>query len=221
MFSRIQCISIREETLYTFIIGGVHLRNLPMSTNLYKQRRELLINYYKHYKQLPTYDDLAGLFGVKSKGSLHKYVQKFVDDDLIARSDTGRLIPTTKLYGLRVLGSVQAGFPSPAEEELVDTLSLDQFLIEEPASSYLLQVSGDSMIDAGIVEGDMVIVDRARLPKVGDIVIAQVDNDWTMKFLMKKGSKMFLRAANSKYPDIHPRDELSIGGVVRSVIRKY
>lgn len=192
-----------------------------MSQDLYQERRELLINYYKRYKQLPTYNDLADLFGVRSKGSLHKYVQKFVEDELIARSETGRLIPTTKLYGLRVLGYVQAGFPSPAEEELVDTLSLDQFLIEEPASSYLLQVSGDSMINAGIVEGDMVIVDRVRTPKTGDIVIAQVDNEWTMKFLMKKGSAMFLRAANKKYPDIHPKDELSIGGVVRSVIRKY
>ncbi|PIR74579.1 MAG: LexA family transcriptional repressor [Candidatus Magasanikbacteria bacterium CG10_big_fil_rev_8_21_14_0_10_47_10] len=192
-----------------------------MSEQLYHRRRELLIAYYRRHKQLPTYDDLAELFGVRSKGSIYKYVDKFIHDDLIAKSDTGRLIPTTKLYGLRVLGSVQAGFPSPAEEELVDTMSMDAWLIENPDASYLLQVSGDSMINAGIVEGDMVIVDRSKDPTVGDIVIAQVDNEWTMKYFMKRGNGIFLRAANSKYPDIHPSDELTIGGVVTSVVRKY
>lgn len=192
-----------------------------MTQKLYDARKDLLIKYYRRYKQLPTYDELTDLFGVQSKGSLHKYVNKFVDDDLIAKSETGRLIPTTKLYGLRVLGSIQAGFPSPAEEELVDTMSLDQWLIENPDASYMLQVSGDSMIEAGIVEGDMVVVDRSKTPKTGDIVVAQVDNDWTMKYMMKRGKSLFLRAANKKYPDIHPRDELSIGGVVTSVIRKY
>lgn len=192
-----------------------------MTQKLYDVRKERLIKYYRRYKQLPTYDELTDLFEVSSKGSLYKYVQKFVDDDLIAKSDTGRLIPTTKLYGLRVLGSVQAGFPSPAEEELVDTMSLDQWLVENPDASYMLQVSGDSMINAGIVEGDMVVVDRSKTPKSGDIVVAEVDSDWTMKYLIKRGKNMFLRAANKKYPDIHPSDELCIGGVVTSVIRKY
>lgn len=190
-------------------------------SSLYESRKDSLIRYYKRYKQLPTYDELAELFNVRSKGSMHKYIQKFIDDGFVAKSDTGRLIPTTKLYGLRVLGSVQAGFPTSAEEETIDTMSLDQFLIQSPEASYLLQVSGDSMIDAGIMEGDMVIVDRTRTPNSGDIVVADVDGDWTMKYLMKRGSKTFLRAANKKYPDIHPQDELKIAGTVSSVIRKY
>lgn len=192
-----------------------------MSEYLYNTRKDLLVSYYRRHKQLPTYDELTELFGVKSKGSLYKYVDKFIDDELVAKSETGRLIPTTKLYGLRVLGSVQAGFPSPAEEELADTLSIDEWLIENPDACYLLQVSGDSMVEAGIVEGDMVIVDRSRAPKAGDIVIAQVDNDWTMKYFMKRNGSVFLRAANKKYQDIIPDDELTIGGVVTSVVRKY
>lgn len=192
-----------------------------MKKNLYEERKDLLIKYYKRHKQLPTYDELVGIFAVQSKGSLHKYVYKFIDDGLVARSETGRLIPTTKLYGLRVLGSVQAGFPTPAEEEHVSTLSLDEFLIRNPELSYLLQVNGDSMIDAGIMEGDLVIVDRSRTPQVGDIVVAEVDGEWTMKFYMKKRDKVFLRAANKKYPDIHPKDELKVAGTVSSVIRKY
>lgn len=192
-----------------------------MTQSLYEERKRKLIKFYRLHKRLPTYDELVDLFEVKSKGSIHKYIQKFIEDELIGKSDGGKLIPTTKLYGLRVLGSVQAGFPTPAEEELVDTMSLDEFLIHNPDASYLLQVSGDSMIDAGIMGGDLVIVDRGRSPKIGDIVVAEVDGDWTMKYLMKRGNTNFLRAANKKFPDIHPEDEMNIAGVVTSVIRKY
>ncbi len=191
------------------------------NNSLYEIRKKSIITYYKRHKQLPTYDELADLFDVRSKGSIHKYVQKFIEDGYMDRSDTGRLVPTTKLYGLRVLGSVQAGFPSSAEEETADTLSLDEFLIQSPEASYMLQVSGDSMIEAGIMEGDMVVVDRSKTPQSGDIVVAEVDSDWTMKYLIKRGGKMFLRAANKNYPDIHPEDELKIAGTVTSVIRKY
>lgn len=192
-----------------------------MSPTVYEQRKKKLLRYYRENHALPTYDELVDLFEVRSKGSIHKYVQKFIEDGLIGKSETGKLIPTSKLYGLRVLGSVQAGFPSPAEEELADTMSLDEYLIQNPSASYILQVSGDSMIDAGIVEGDMVIVDRSKTASSGDIVIANVDDDWTMKYYIKRGGKIFLRAANKKYPDIHPEYELKIGGVVTSVIRKY
>ena len=192
-----------------------------MSPTIYEQRKKKLMKYYKENHALPTYDELVDLFEVKSKGSIHKYVQKFIEDGLMGKNETGKLIPTSKLYGLRVLGSVQAGFPTASEEELADTMSLDTYLIDNPTASYILNVSGDSMIDAGIVEGDMVIVDRSKEAKSGDIIVANVDNDWTMKYLIKRGPKMFLRAANKKYPDIHPEEELKIGGVVTSVVRKY
>ena len=192
-----------------------------MTKKLYDDRKNVLVSYYREHHCLPAYDELAALFGVRSKGSLYKYLQKFIDDGLVGKSINGKLIPTTKLYGLRVLGTVQAGFPSPAEEELVDTMGLDDYLIENPDASYLLQVTGDSMIDAGIMSGDMVIVNRGKSPRPGDIVIAQVDTEWTMKYLMEKGKNVFLRAANKKYPDIYPEEEMKIGGVVSSVIRKY
>ena len=83
--------------------------------------------------------------------------------------------------GLPVLGYVIAGFPTPAEEELRDLLSFDEYLITRPNSSFILKVSGDSMINAGILPGDLVIVEKGRNPKTGDIVIAEVDGKWTMK----------------------------------------
>jgi SOS regulatory protein LexA len=192
-----------------------------MTKGLYKTRKNHLIHFYKKFKRLPTYDEFAEVFNVKSKGSIHKYVYKFIEDGLLIKSDGGKLIPTTKLYGLRVLGSVQAGFPTTAEQEDLETLSLDEYLIGNPDTTYMLSVSGDSMIDAGIVEGDMVIVDRVKDPRSGDIVVADVDGDWTLKYFIERGAKVFLRAANKNYPDIHPQDELVIGGVVTSIIRKY
>ena len=108
-----------------------------------------------------------------------------------------------------------------AEEEVVDFVSLNDLLIHEPSATYLLTVNGDSMKDAGIVKGDLVIVNRNTQAKPGSVVVAEVDHEWTLKYFMKKGSKIFLRAANPKYPDIYPRQQLRVGGVVTGVVRKY
>jgi len=205
----------------TNVLYNKNITNYVMSKQTYEERKTKLLNYFRKFKEIPSYDEMLELFDLSSKGSLYKYVQKFIEEGVLEKGSTGKLIPTSKLYGIRKLGSVQAGFPSPAEEELVDTMSLDEWLIEHPEASYMLNVQGDSMIDAGIVEGDMVIVDRTRKPDVGDIVVALVDGDWTMKYFMKKGNKTYLRAANRRYPDIHPEEELQIGGVVSTVIRKY
>ena len=122
---------------------------------------------------------------------------------------------------LPVAGAVAAGWPSPAEEELRDIISLDQYLITRPESSFLVKVSGDSMKGAGIMNGDMVIVEKGRNPKNGDIVLADVDGEWTMKYFRKKGRDIFLEAANPEYSAIGPREELRLGGIVTAVIRKY
>jgi SOS regulatory protein LexA len=126
-----------------------------------------------------------------------------------------------KAAGIQVPGSVEAGFPSPAEEELVDTLSLDELLIQNREATFLLKVSGDSMSGAGILPDDMVIVDKGRTAKSGDIVIAQVDGEWTMKYLRKRGDTVTLVAANPAYQPIKPKNELKIAGVVTAVVRKY
>jgi len=149
-------------------------------------------------------------------------IDHLVEKSIVKRDATGRLIPTHFFEGgLRLLGSVQAGFPSPAEEELIDVISLDKFLVRRKEASCLVRVMGDSMIDAGILPGDIVIVERGRDPKQGDIVIAQVDGEWTMKYYYKYGKDVVLKAANKKYPPIKPKEELKVSGVVVSCIRKY
>jgi len=145
-----------------------------------------------------------------------------VGPDVLERDAKFRLIPLSSTAApLRMLGIVEAGFPSPAEESLADNISLDDLLIQNREASFLIKVSGDSMTGAGIMPGDMVIVDRGLVAKSGDIVIAEVDGQWTMKYLRKRGEDVVLLPANPKYQPIRPKLELKIAGVVTAVVRKY
>ena len=126
-----------------------------------------------------------------------------------------------RVVGLMINGEVCAGFPSPAEEELRDVISFDDYLVAHPDASFLLSVTGDSMSGAGIMEKDLVIVERGRQPKNGDIILAEVDGNWTMKYFCKKGKTITLEAANPKYPPIVPQTELRVAGVITALVRKY
>ncbi len=123
-------------------------------------------------------------------------------------------------HTLRLLNRVHAGFASPAEDDMADTITVGEYLIRDKDASFLLQVVGDSMIDAGIHEGDMVIFERTANVKAGDIVIALTEDGYTLKFLRKKGDSYFLEAANDKYPPMFPK-EGQIIGVVTGTFRKY
>jgi SOS regulatory protein LexA len=186
-----------------------------------KERIMAITLFYKEKKRMPSYSEIGSITGLRSKNAVFKLVSKLERSGIIRKDEKGRLIPKSLIHPVKVIGTVEAGFPSPAEEELIDTLSLDEFLIDNPASTFMLRVSGDSMTGAGILPGDMVLVDRSLVPKDGDIVVAQVDGEWTMKFLRKRGSNIALIPANEKYKPIRPKKELNIAGVVRATIRKY
>lgn len=184
----------------------------------YKQK---IVRFYKHNRRMPNYAEIMALLGFKSKNAVFKLINRLAADNFLSKDAKGKLSPK-KLYGeLKVLGRVEAGFPSPAEEELSDTMSLDEYLIKNKEATYMLKVSGESMKDAGIMPGDMVLVDRSLTPVDGNIVIAEVDNQWTIKYFRKKGKKIYLEPANKNFPIIFPKEELKIAAVVRAVIRKY
>ena len=176
--------------------------------------------FYRENRRPPSFAEVARVCGYKSKNAAYELIQKLVEKGLVQKDRRGRIL-LDSLCGTKLLGTVQAGWPSPAEEELVDILNLDDYLIQHPQQSYLIKVTGDSMIDAGIHEGDLVIVERGRTAKDKDIVIAQVDGEWTMKYYQKNGTRASLVPANKKYSTIVPQRELVIAGVVTGVIRKY
>jgi SOS regulatory protein LexA len=192
-----------------------------MSEETLRSRVRELSRFYRREGRMPSFAELGEITGLRSKNAVSKLVGRLSERGVLARDGKGRLIPRSLASPVRVLGTVEAGWPSPAEEELADTFSLEEYLVSNPEATFLLKVSGDSMSGAGILPGDMVLVDKGRPPKNGDIVVAEVDGAWTMKYLKKQGKKVTLLPANPRYKPIHPRSELRVAGVVTAVIRKY
>lgn len=186
-----------------------------------RSRIREISRFYCQKGRMPSFSEIGEIVGMSSKNAVFKLVNKLERLKVLERDKKGRLVPGSIAFPIKMLGTVEAGFPSPAEEELLDTLSLDDLLIQNREATFLLKVSGDSMSGAGILPGDMVLVDKGESPKSGDIVIAEVDGEWTMKYLKKRGESAVLLPANPKYQPIRPKKELKIAGVVTAVIRKY
>lgn len=177
--------------------------------------------FYFNHRRLPSYSEMCSLFGFNSKRSIFNLVQKLIEKGIVEKDHEGKLIPKKLFPTLNILGSVAAGNPTPAEQQLLETLSFDRFLINKPDKSYLLRVSGESMWDAGIHPGDLVVVESGNTPKNGDIVVAEVDGDFTVKYFQREKEQIKLVPANKKFSPILPAQNLRIVGVVVSVIRKY
>ena len=190
-----------------------------MSDEQYKKK---LTQFYKGRKRMPTYAEFMDITGFKSKNAVSKLVDRLVEDGVVEKDSSGHLVPSRIFGEVKLLGYVEAGFPSVAEEELLDTISLDEYLIGKREATFLLKVKGQSMIEAGIHEGDMVIVERTDGAKTGDIVIAEVDGGFTMKYLRTdKRGRFYLEPANKKFKNIYPESDLKVVAVVKAVIRKY
>ncbi len=118
--------------------------------------------------------------------------------------------------------AVAAGFPSPAEEHAHKRLDLNDILIKHPQATFLMRVRGSSMRDAGIDDGDVILVDRAIRACHGHVVVAVVDGEFTVKRLWQRGAGIRLQAANPTYPDIIPADgqTVEVWGVVTRAIKE-
>ena len=131
---------------------------------------------------------------------------------------------TTKKFKIPLLtDSVSAGFPSPADDHTEENIDLNEHLISNPFSTFFLRVKGDSMINAGIKDKDLIIVDKSLIAKPGDIVIAMIDGEFTVKRLSIKNDELYLKAENHNYPDFRFKNHLNvqIWGVVIYSIHSY
>lgn len=183
--------------------------------------REKIERFYRKHKRMPGYSEMCTLFGFSSKNAVAKVVQKLVDAGLVKKDTQGRLVPFSLREEIPLAGYVEAGLPSPAEEMTLDRITMEDLLLGQREKMYFLRVKGLSMVDAGIHEGDLLLVERTETAKTGDIVVANIDGEWTVKYLREKNGKKYLEAANEDYEDLWPEEQLEIGGVVRSVIRTY
>jgi repressor LexA len=179
-----------------------------------------LKDFYRSCKRLPSYSEMVKIFGFASKKSVFDLVHKWIEEGILQKVND-KLSPTNKFFSLPLLGIIKAGYPILAEENR-QYLSLDEYLIEDPNSSFLLRVSGDSMIEEGIYDGDIVIIQRTKEANSGDVVLAEIDKEFTLKILKKDTKKKvtYLVAANPNYPPFYPKYELKIHGVVKGVVRK-
>jgi DNA polymerase V len=118
---------------------------------------------------------------------------------------------------------VEAGFPSPAEDHIEKTLDINELLIEHPAATFFVRVAGDSMIGAGIHAGDVLVVDRSKTATDGNIIIALVNGDYTVKRLSNKNGSIELHPENTAYTPIQlsGQDELIVWGVVTGLARQF
>ncbi len=179
-----------------------------------------LKKFYRKYYRLPSYSEMLTLFSFRSKRSVFRIIQQLIESGFINKIKN-KLAPTSKFFAIPLLGLVKAGFPIIADEDR-NYLSLDEFLIEDPTSSFLFKVSGDSLTGIGVFEGDIVIIEKKREALPGDVVLAEIDSEWTLKILKRNRERksLYLEAANPKYPPLYPRQELKIFGVVKAIIRK-
>lgn len=119
--------------------------------------------------------------------------------------------------------AVAAGFPSPADDYIEGRLSLDEHLISNKDATFFVRAKGNSMTGAGIFDGDLLVVDKSLTPSSGDIVIAVVDGDLTVKRFIRRGEKVILKPENARFKEIELKDgqELQVWGVVTSTVKKF
>ena len=180
-----------------------------------------LQNFYAEHRVLPSYSAMGELLGFRSKSSVAALVARLKLQGFLEIAPGNRLKPASRFFGRPLVEYVQAGMPSPANQSPSETLTIDEFLVERPSDTVLITVKGDSMIDAGIHSGDIVIVEKKGVANTGDIVVAIVDNEFTLKYLAREKNEFILKPANPAFPIIRPQGTLEIFGIVVGMMRKY
>jgi len=180
-----------------------------------------LQDYYARHRALPSYASIGQLLGLRSKSSVAALVARLKLAGYVDSTPDKRLAPTKKFFERPLAADpVHAGMPSRIDDAPADALTIDDYLIERPSQTVLVRVKGDSMIDAGILDGDLVVVEKVPAAKRGDVVVAIVDNQFTLKRLDLERGSFVLKPENKAYPVIRPEGALEIFGVMVGLVRK-
>jgi repressor LexA len=180
-----------------------------------------LQDYYSRHRALPSYSSIGSLLGLRSKSSVAAFVARLKLAGYLESTPDRRLAPTKRFFA-RPLADVpvRAGLPDAIDDSDTDAVTIDDYLIERPSSTVLVRVKGDSMVDAGILDGDLVVVEKRPSAQKGEIVVAIVDNQFTLKRLDVEGGRFVLKPENKGYPVIRPEGTLEIFGVMVGLVRK-
>jgi len=181
-----------------------------------------LQDYYAKHHSFPSYARLCNVLGLAAKSAVNKVLLRLAEQGYLKRTADEVWVPAESFFERNLSDTpVVAGLPTFVSDVTADSFMIDQFLVNKPSKTILVPVQGDSMINVGINDGDVVIVEVSSTANTGDIVVATIDDEFTVKTLGKKRGKPVLLPANDSYPIIRPKGSLKIFGVVIGLIRKY
>ncbi|RMD89699.1 MAG: transcriptional repressor LexA [Calditrichaeota bacterium] len=201
-------------------------------TEKQKNVLKIIADKIKEMGYPPTLQELADELGVRSKNAVLKHLQALEKKGYIGKREGGAargirileslgFLDSEATNSLPLIGSVTAGSPLLAEENVERYVSIPRYLLPSQHGEYFaLRVQGDSMVNAAIFDGDLLVVKSTRYAQNGDIVVALIGNETTVKRLVIKGNQRYLKAENPRYPDIYPQEEWSIQGKVVALIRE-
>jgi len=190
---------------------------------------KFIADYLANYEYPPSYQEIADKFGIVSKHGVVRHLEALVRKGFIEKTGTTarslriidkRYQPPSEIANLPLIGRVSAGYPILAEQNIDDYIAVPRRLIKTEGRYFTLRVQGESMMNAGIMDGDLVIVMSSSAAEPGQIVVALIGDEVTVKRLIVRGSEKFLKAENPAYPDIHPQSEWHIQGKVVGLIRE-
>jgi repressor LexA len=206
-----------------------HLNTMNELTPKQKNLLDYLSDEIRSKGLPPSISEIALALRVKSKNAVSKLLKSLESKGYIKTTGKARGIEVLNPEGeplgrgmmsIPLLGRITAGIPMLAEEQIEDWLNLPVSLIRGRKDVFLLKVQGMSMKDAGILNGDLVLVKQQKIADINDIVVALLEDEATVKRLVKKDNKFYLKAENKEYPNIYPEHEWSIQGKVVGVIRQ-
>lgn len=183
-------------------------------------------NFNRENGRTPTFSEMAELFKFKSKNSVTYLINKMVERGELNKDSKGKIILRDFISSpIEFMGTVHAGatvgFDRPTDEAVAETITLQDLLAVDLHRAKLFRVQGDSMINAGIHEDDILLVECTERWNIGDMVVADIDGMETVKYIKKdKSGKLFLRPANDDLSDMYPENYLEVKAKVINVIRR-
>ncbi len=190
---------------------------------------EIISRYIRDKGYAPTYQELADILNIKSKYAILKHIDSLVSKGYLEKDSSARTLRivhpdylpiNAQNIDLPLIGRVAAGYPIMAQENVERYVTIPRAMIKSEGRYFALKVRGDSMINAGIFDSDLVIVLSANTAYNKEIVVALVDEEVTVKRLISQDGQIFLKSENPNYPDIYPHGDWSIQGKVVGLIRE-
>jgi repressor LexA len=181
-----------------------------------------LRDYFANYRALPSYSYMQQLFNMRSKDTISKLISRLKLMGFLDVAPDKKLTPGRRFFERSLSNTtVQAGAFTASHVDGGDYITIDEHLVKKPSITELIPVVGDSMKDAGILDGDIVVVEKRPFANVGDIVVAIIDDKFTIKTLGKENGNYVLIPANKDFETIRPKELFSIYGVVAGQFRSY